>query len=109
MQAVRLAVVILHDSNRISHFLLLVENIVINTTVLPSGRDDVDSEQCPELIRAFDGAKCFREAGVRVTDILCALRLAVWGRTTDIIRFPALRNLHVQDPMPIVGLLWDAT
>lgn len=62
--------------NQFSHFLLLVENIDINTTEPPSGQDGVGGEQWPDPIRAFDGAKCFRLADGPVTDILCVLHLA---------------------------------
>ena len=94
--------------NHFSHLLLLVENIGINTTELPSRLEIVGGEQWPELIRAFMSAKDFRAAGLHVTDILHALHPANGGHTTDTIVLPTLRNLHVQDPMPIIGPSWDA-
>ena len=95
--------------NHFSHFLLLVENIGINTTELPSRLEVVGGEQWLELIRAFTSAKDFRVAGTHVTDILRALHLANGGHTSGTIVLPTLRNLHVQDPMPIIGPSWDAT
>src|SRR6266702_4253766 len=94
--------------NHFCPFLFRVEDLGIGSTESPSGRDDMNGEQWPELIRAFSGAKDFRVAGVHVTDILCALRPADGGHTTDTTVLPSLRNLRVQEPMPIDGPLWDA-
>ncbi len=94
--------------DQFSPFLSRVKNLVINTTQSSSGQDDVGGEQWLELVRAFGGAIDFRVAGVHVTDILCALRLANGGNTADTIALPALRNLQVEKPMAMHGPSWDA-
>jgi hypothetical protein len=85
--------------NQFSPFLFRVEDLAINTT-RPSGKDDVDGEQWLELVRAFGGAKDFRVAS----------ELAIYTlHPTDTAMFPALRNLHLQEPTSshVPGPLWD--
>jgi hypothetical protein len=84
-----------------STFLYGVEDLGIKTTGLSSMPDDVDDEQWLRLIRAFDGAKDFRVDGKLTTDILSALLLAEERK----IVLPVLRNLRVQEPMPMYGPL----
>ncbi|KAH8991356.1 hypothetical protein EDB86DRAFT_2936224 [Lactarius hatsudake] len=59
----------------------------------------MDDEQWVRPIRAFDGAKYFRVAG-DATNIFRALRLHDEGHKNVL---PALRNLHIQEPMPVYG------
>ena len=108
MRAVRLAAV-LNDSNLqpFFPFLFHVEDLRVSSTQSQKGEDGISSEQWLELIRAFGGTKVFRVAGVHVTDILCALRPADGVHTADTTVLPALRKLHIQEPMPI-GPLRDA-
>ena len=94
--------------NHFSSFLFRVEDLCISSTRLSIGEDSIADEQWPELVRTFGGAKEFRLAGVHVMDILCALRPSDEEHPTDTTVLPFLRNLHVQDPMPRDGPLWDA-
>ena len=91
-----------------SPFLFRVEDLRISSTEPPNGEDGMPREQWPELIRAFGSAKIFRVVGVHATDIFCALRPADGVHTTDTTVLPFLRNLHVEEPMPIGGSLRDA-
>ncbi|KAH9020824.1 hypothetical protein EDB84DRAFT_1581002 [Lactarius hengduanensis] len=83
--------------DRFSPFLFRIENLGFNTAQLPSGQDGADGEQWLELVRSFGGARDFRVAGVHATDILCALRAAAGGHTTDTAMLTALCNLRVQE------------
>ena len=94
--------------DQFSPFLRHVTNLGIDTTQSSSEQNDVGSEQWLELVRLFGGAKDFRVAGVLATDILCALRQADGGHTTDTIVLTSLCNLRVQTPMPTDGSFWDA-
>ena len=85
--------------NHFSPFLFCVEYLRINST--QSTEDGVVGEQWLELIRAFGGAKDFHVAGVHVTDILGALRLA------DETVLPALHNLRVSALLRVGMPLWD--
>jgi hypothetical protein len=91
--------------NHFSPFLLRVEDLRISST---RSLFEEAGEQWTELIRAFGSAKDFRIAGVHATDILCALRPADGGHTTDTTVLPSLRNLHVQEVMRVDQPLWDA-
>ena len=93
--------------DQFSPFLFRVKDLDIDTTQSSSGQD-VDGEQWLRLIRAFGGAKHFHVAGVHVTDILCALRAADGGHTTDTTVLPALRNLRVEEPLTMHGPSWNA-
>jgi hypothetical protein len=101
-----------------SPFLFRVNNIGINTTRSSSGQDNVDGAQWLEVVRSFGLARGFSVAGELTTDVLCALRPADEGHTTDttVTVLPALRNLrvqttlrnlHVQKTMPTDGSFWD--
>jgi len=68
--------------------------------------DDMDGEQWLRLIRTFDGAKDFRVAGERATDILRALCPADEEEHKTVL--PVLRNLHVEEPMSMHGPLRDS-
>ncbi|KAH8989554.1 hypothetical protein EDB92DRAFT_1947285 [Lactarius akahatsu] len=96
--------------NHFSTFLSRVENIGINTACLPSGQNYVGGGQWLDLIRAFGGAKDFRVAGRQrnMMDILYALRPADGVHRTDIPVLPALRNLRIEEAVPVDGPLWDA-
>jgi hypothetical protein len=82
--------------------------ININTAKLSNGQDEVGGEQWLELVRSFGGARNLWVAGKYTTDILCALRSADEGHTTDLTVLPALRNHCVQNPMPVDGSFCDA-
>ncbi|KAH8992924.1 hypothetical protein EDB92DRAFT_1855640, partial [Lactarius akahatsu] len=96
--------------DQFSPFLFRVSDLGINSTQSPSGQDDVDGEQWPELVHTFVGAEDFRVAGVHVKDILRALHPAsrehTAGTTTSML--PALRNLRVEEPIAMDGPSWDA-
>jgi hypothetical protein len=93
-----------------SHILWSVENVGINRDEPLSGQDDrkVNDERWPELIRGFSDAKDLRVAGVRLTDVLCALGLADGEEAADISALFALRNLLFVKPMAMHGPSWDA-
>ena len=67
--------------------------------------DDMDGEQWLRLGRAFDGTRDFRVSGELATNILRSLCPV---DTVHKIVFPALQNLHIQEPMPMPGPLWDS-
>ena len=92
------------------HFssLFRVEDLGIYVTQCPTGLDDMNEERWLELIRRFDDANEFRVAGKLATDILCALGRAKGEHPTDTTVLPALRNLRIQEPMPLNGPLWNA-
>ena len=94
--------------DQFSPFLFRMNDLGISSTESPSGNDKMDDEQWIELIRPFGSATDFRVAGVHVTDILCALRPVGRGHTTGTVVLPALLSLHVQEPMPMDGPLWDS-
>ncbi|KAH9034410.1 hypothetical protein EDB84DRAFT_1578182 [Lactarius hengduanensis] len=81
-----------------------VEDLTIATIGLSSVPDDIDDEQWLRIIRAFGGAKDFRVSGELWTDILRALCPAGEGGETVL---PALRNLHLQEPISTHGPFWD--
>ena len=91
-----------------SPFLSRVQYLGINTTKSPSRQNDVDSEQWPELLRPFGGAKDLSVAGELAADILGALRPADEGGTTDTTLLPSLHNLRVRTPKLIDGPFRDA-
>jgi hypothetical protein len=91
-----------------SPFLFQVNNLSIDATQSSSGEDDVDIGQWLELLRSFGGARDFSVAGELATDILCALRPADGGHTTDVTALPSLRNLRVRTPKPLDGPFQDA-
>ncbi|KAH9015727.1 hypothetical protein EDB83DRAFT_235160 [Lactarius deliciosus] len=95
--------------NHFSPFLFHVENLGIDTTCLLSGQNHMD-DQWLDLIRAFGGAKVFRVAGEQrnMVDILYALRPADGVDRTDTPVLPSLRNLRIEETMPVDGPLWDA-
>ena len=86
-----------------SPFLFCVEDLRISSN--QSLRNNTDSEQWVEFIRAFGGAKDFRVAGVHVTDILYALGRADGEHPTLL---PSLRTLRVRQSGPMHGSLWEA-
>jgi hypothetical protein len=88
-----------------SSFLFSVENLGIRTEGPSTVSDDMDDEQWLRLIRAFGGAKDLRVASELATDLSRALRLADEEHK---IVLPALRNLHVLQPVSIGGPLWDS-
>ncbi|KAH8994844.1 hypothetical protein EDB92DRAFT_232426 [Lactarius akahatsu] len=87
-----------------SPFLSNVEDLNIDAIGLSSVPDDMDDEQWLRIIRAFGGVKDFRVSGELATDILRALRPAGEGHETVL---PALRNLHLQEPISTHGPFWD--
>ena len=91
--------------DQFSPFLFRVNDLGVSSTQPPNGKDDTDDEHWKDLIRPFGSAKDFRVAGGHVTDVLCASR-PVYGWHTTVL--PSLHKLCVQEPMPIVGPLWDA-
>ncbi|KAH9172629.1 hypothetical protein EDB89DRAFT_2069528 [Lactarius sanguifluus] len=98
--------------NHFSPFLFRIENLGVNlnTTCLLSGQNYVGGGQWLDLIRAFGGAKDFRVAGGQrnMMDILYALRPADGVHKTDTPVLPALRNLRIEQTIPVDGPLWDA-
>ncbi|KAH9178398.1 hypothetical protein EDB89DRAFT_1171742 [Lactarius sanguifluus] len=82
-----------------SSFLFHVEDLDIKTIGPSRLADDMDDEQWVRPIRAYDGAKDFRVAG-DATNIFRALRLHDEGHKNVL---PALRNLHIQEPIPVYG------
>jgi hypothetical protein len=86
-------------------FLFSVEDLGIETAVPASVPDDMDDGQWLRLIRAFSGAKDFRVASLLATDITRALCLANVGHN---IVLPALRNLHIEEPISMHGPLRDS-
>ncbi|KAH9057853.1 hypothetical protein EDB87DRAFT_1628559 [Lactarius vividus] len=82
-----------------SAFLSSVEDIGIKTMGPSSVPDDMYDEQWLGLIRAFDCAKNFRVAGGLAADIFRVLRPANEEHETVL---PSLRDLHVQEPIPVV-------
>ncbi len=89
-----------------SSFLSSVEDLGIDTIGPSCVPDDMDGEQWLRLIRTFDGAKDFRVAGERATDIVCALCPADEEEHKTVL--PVLRNLHVEEPMSMHGPLRDS-
>ena len=92
-----------------SPFVSGVQRLVFNTSELSSEQDDVDDEQLLQLIRSFGGARTLSIAGKFTTGTLCVLQLADEEYTADTIILPALSNLRVQEPVPLLhGPFWDA-
>ena len=92
-----------------SPFVSGVQRLVFNTNELSSEQDDVDDEQLLQLIRSFGGARTLSIAGKFTTGTLCVLQLADEEYTADTIILPALSNLRVQEPVPLLhGPFWDA-
>jgi hypothetical protein len=85
-----------------------VQHLFFDTKDFPSGQDDVDGEQWLQLIRSFGNSRSISIDGELAIGILCALRQADEGNTTDTVVHPFLRNLRVRK----LGLLdwpfWDA-
>ncbi|KAN0125444.1 hypothetical protein V8E53_015484 [Lactarius tabidus] len=94
--------------DQFSPFLFRMNDLGISSTQSPSGKDNMDDERWIELIRLFGSATDFRVAGVHVANILCALRSVDRGHMAGTVVLPAMLSLHVQEPMPIVGPLWEA-
>jgi len=94
-----------HICDHFSSLLSSVEDLGIKTMEPSSVPDDINDEQWLRLIHTFGGAKDFRVASELVTDILHALRPANEGHK---IVLPALRNLHVQESIYILGPLRDS-
>ena len=94
--------------DQFSAFLFRINDLGIDSIQSPSGNDNMDDEQWIEIICSFGRATDFRVAGVHVTDILCALRSVDRVLIADTVVLPSLLSLRLQEPMPIVGPLWDA-
>jgi hypothetical protein len=90
---------------QLSSFFFSVEHLGIKTAGPSSVPDDMNDEHWLRLIRTFSGAKEFRMASELATDISRALCLADEGR--DIV-LPALREVHVLQPVSTGGPLWDS-
>ena len=90
---------------QVSSFLFSVEDLRIEMAELSSAPNDTDDEQWLRLVCTFNGAKDFHLAGELATAISCALRLSDEGH--DIV-LPALRNLHVLQPVSVAGPQWDS-
>jgi hypothetical protein len=88
-----------------SPFIFRIEDLRIDGTRSSSEQSDMYQEQWLQLIRAFSGARDFRVVGELATDILCALGPADEGHTAVL---PALRQLHVENPLSMQGPRWDA-
>jgi hypothetical protein len=96
--------------DRFSPFLLRVKNLSINTTQSSSGLADVGGDPWLELVRSFVGARNLRVAGGLAANILCALRPAAGGHTTEAVVLPALRNIRVQNAIPTMDApFWENT
>ena len=94
--------------DQFSPFLSGVNHLAFNSNDFPSGQGDVDGEQWLQLVRSFGGASTLSISGESSTGLLCALRPANEGYTTDTTVLPALRNLHVQKPTLADLPFWDA-
>ena len=94
--------------DQFSPFLFGVKTLAFNSNDFPSGQGDVDGEQWLQLIHSFDAAKTLSIAGELSTGIVCALRPVNEGHMADTVVLPALRNLHVQQLMPLDSPFWDA-
>ena len=90
--------------SKLSPFLSLIEDLLIDTTNLPTEQDDMDSAQWPELIRSFSGAKDFRLTGELATNVLQSLFQD--GERTAML--PSLRELCVPELKMPYGRLWEA-
>ena len=91
--------------DQFSPFIFRVNNLSINTTQLPPGRDDVDSGQWLELVRSFGGVGDFWLAGEYTTEILDALGPAEGEHS---VVLPALRRLQVEKHMSVNEPSWAA-
>ncbi|KAH9034408.1 hypothetical protein EDB84DRAFT_1486911, partial [Lactarius hengduanensis] len=87
-----------------SPFLFNVEELSIDTIDASAVPDDMDDEQWLRLIRAFGGVKDFYVTGELATDILRAFCPSGEGHETVL---PALRWLHLQEPLSRHGSFWD--
>ena len=94
--------------DQLSPFLSGVYHLAFNSNDFPGEQGDVGGEQWRQLVRSFGGAGTLSTAGELATVLLCALRQANEGYTTDTSVLPALRNLHVQKPTLVDVPFWDA-
>jgi hypothetical protein len=94
--------------DQFSPFIFGIQHIVFNTNDWPSGRDCVDGEQWLQLFRSFGGARTLSIAGELTIGLLCALRPANEGYTTDTVVLPALRNLRVRNSGSFHWTFWGA-
>ena len=90
--------------NHFRLFISRIEDLGIDTTGSSSVPDDMDGEQWVRLILAFRSAEDFRLAGELATDILGALRPVDEEHKTIL---PALRSLHVEEPLTMFGPFLD--
>jgi hypothetical protein len=84
-----------------------VQHLFFITKGFPSGQVDADDEHWLQLIRSFCGARSLVIDGGLATGILCALRLADEGNTTDTVH-PSLRNLCVREFGILDPPFWNA-
>jgi hypothetical protein len=99
--------------DQFSPFLFGVQHIVLQyEQYWSSGQDNVDGEQWLQLVRfVWLAQDPYRLLDELTTGILCALRLANEGYTSDTLTqtvLPSLRNIRVRKPMPLHWLFWDA-
>ena len=85
-----------------------IRHLVFITNDWSSGQENVNDEQWLQLVRSFSSSRILSIAGELATDLLCALRLANWGYTTDSAVLPALRTISILKPMPLDCPFWDA-
>ena len=90
-----------------SPFLRHVHDLRINSNQSLSEKADVDRQQWRDLIHAFSGTRDFR-VGAHATDILWALFSANNAPATGTTVLPALRYLHVEEYISILGPLLEA-
>ena len=94
--------------DQFSPFLFRVEELRINTTESSRGQDDVGTvagEQWWDLVRSFNDARDVWVADKLTNDILRALPPIDGDHATVL---PALRHLHVENPMTVNELSFDA-
>jgi hypothetical protein len=94
--------------DHLSPFLLRVQDLGIYSTQSPSEQAVVEAQQWRDLIHAFGDTKEFRVAGAHTTEILWVLFSTDDAHATSTAVLPTLRNLRVQDYIPIFGPLWEA-
>ena len=87
--------------DQISLFLFGVQHLIFMSHDSPSRLVDANSEQWVQLVRLFTCARTLSITGVLATGLLCALRSADGGYTTDTTVLPALRALCIWEHMPL--------
>ena len=90
-----------------SPFLSGVQHLVFYND-FSSEQDDVDDELCLQLIRSFGGTRTLSIDGKFTTRILCALKPADEGHTSNTTVLPALRNLRLWQRERLDWSFWDA-